>query len=110
MKELLASKNRPGEREENVVFDSSMNQARLSDATHTTPTTLLIAAYGKAPGEFVNDPNNPINRIWVEELIKWAGKRPNLKYKIENCGHHITKLKPEIVMKAIIEMIEQKNK
>ncbi len=107
MKELLASKDRPGERAENIVFDSSMNQARRSDASHSTSTTLLIATYGKAPGEFVNDLNNPINRTWVEELEKWAAKRPNLKYKLIDCGHHIAKLKPEIVINAISEMIEQ---
>ncbi len=106
MKELLASTNRPAERAENLVFDTSMNQARISDATHSTPTTLLIAAYGKAPGDSDTDPNNPINRLWVEELIKWAAKRPNLQYSvITNSGHHITKERPEIVIKAITEMI-----
>lgn len=108
MKEIIASKNRPGERGEMIVFDSSMNQARLSDASHSTPTTLLIAAYGKAPGKFENDPNHPMNRSWVEELIKWAGKRPNLHYKIiKNSGHHIAKLRPEVVINAITEMIGQ---
>ena len=108
MKEIMASKNRPGERGEMIVFDTSMNQARLSDASHKTPTTLLIATYGKAFGDSENDPTNPINRIWVEELLKWAAKRPNLKYQIiENSGHHIAKTKPEIVTKAISEMIEQ---
>ena len=108
MKELLASKNRPGERGENIVFEAIMNQARLSDAAHSTPTTLLIAAYGKAPGEFENDPDNPMNRIWVEELIKWAEKRPDLQYKvIKNSGHHIANLRPEVVINAITEMIEQ---
>lgn len=108
MKEIIESKNRPGERGEMIVFDSSMNQARLSDATHSTPTTLLIAAYGKAPGEFENDPNHPMNRSWVEELLKWAEKRPNLQYKIiKNSGHHIAKLRPEVVINAISEMIEQ---
>lgn len=108
MKEIMDSKDRPGERGEMIVFDSSMNQARLSDATHSTPTTLLIAAYGKAPGKFENDPNNPMNRTWVEELVKWADKRPNLQYKIiKNSGHHIAKLRPEIVINAISEMINQ---
>lgn len=107
LKEILASTNRPGERGEMIFFDSSMNQARLSDTSHSTPTTLLIAAYGKVPGEFENDPNHPMNRSWVEELVKWAGKRPNLQYKVINCGHHITKLKPEVVINAITEIIEQ---
>jgi len=108
MKEIMASKNRPGERGEMIVFDSSMNQARISDAAHSTPTTLLIAAYGRAPGEFEKDPNNPMNRSWAEELVKWAGKRPNLQYKlITDSGHHISKVRPEIVINAISEMIEQ---
>lgn len=106
MKELLASTDRPGERGENIAFDSSMNQARLSDNYHSINTTLLIASYGKAPGKSENDPNNPINRIWVEELIKWAAHRPNLKYQIiENCGHHIAKVKPEVVIAAISEIL-----
>jgi len=108
MKELLASTNRPGERAENLVFDTSMNQARISDKMHSTPTTLLIASYGKAPANYVNDPNNQLNRAWTEELLKWAAKRPNLQYKIiENSGHHIAKTKPEIVINAISEMIKQ---
>ena len=108
MKELLASTDKPGERGENIVFDSSMAQAKLSDAKHSTPTTLFIAAYGKAPGKSENDPNSPVNKIWVEELIKWSATRPNLQYKIiENSGHHIAKTKPEIVIKAISDMIEQ---
>lgn len=110
MKEIMASQNRPGERGEMIVFDTSMNQARLSDASHITPTTLLIATYGKAFGDSENDSTNPINRIWVEELLKWASKRPNLKYQIiENSGHDIVKTKPEIVIKAISKMIEQVN-
>jgi hypothetical protein len=56
-----------------------------------------ISAYGIAPGQFVNDPNNPINRIWVEESLKWAAKRPNIQYKvIKDSGHHIAKHKPEL--------------
>lgn len=108
MKEIMDSKNRPGERGEMIVFDSSMNQARLSDASHFTPTTLLIAAYGKATGKFETDPNHPMNRTWVEELIKWGHKRPNLQYKvIANSGHHIAKLRLEIVINAIKKMIEE---
>ncbi len=107
MRELLASRNRPGERAENMLFDSSMNQARRSDAFHATPTTLLIAAYGKVSGKAENDPNNPIHKIWVEELVKWAAKRPNLQYKIIDSGHNIAKDKPDIVIKEIAEMIEQ---
>jgi pimeloyl-ACP methyl ester carboxylesterase len=106
LKELMASDNRPGERAEILVFDSSMNQARNSDKAHSTPTTLLISPYGKAPGKFVNDPNNTLNRAWVEEQLKWAATRPNLRYKIvENSGHHIAKERPDAVINAIKEII-----
>lgn len=108
MKELLASTDRPGERAENIVFDTSMNQARISDIRHTTPTILLVATEGKAPGDKENDPVHPMNRLWVEELVIWAKKRPNLKYSIvEKCGHHIAKQKPELVVQAISEMLDR---
>lgn len=68
MQEILTSTDRPGEREEMRVFDTSMQQAKLSDAAHTTPTTLLIAAYGKAPGDGEKDLNHPMNFTWVDEL------------------------------------------
>lgn len=108
LKEVYASTNRPGERAEIIAFDTSMNQARISDTKHAIPTSLLIAAYGKLPGPGEKDPNNPINRIWKEELVKWAGKRPNLRYAvINNSGHHIAWEHPEIVVKAIIAMIDE---
>jgi pimeloyl-ACP methyl ester carboxylesterase len=109
MKELLASNDRPGERAENIVFDISMLQAKNSDTKHTTPTILLIATEGKAPGKSENDPNNPMNKLWVEELVKWAAKRPNVQYSIiKNCGHHIAKQRPEMVMQAISEMLNKR--
>ncbi|MBL0069708.1 MAG: hypothetical protein IPP39_14860 [Chitinophagaceae bacterium] len=108
MQEILTSTDRPGEREEMRVFDTSMQQAKLSDAAHTTPTTLLIAAYGKAPGAGEKDPNHPMNFTWVDELKKWAAKRPHLQYSIlENSGHHISKEHPGVVIKAITDMIER---
>lgn len=108
MQEILTSTGRPGEKEEMKAFDTSMQQAKLSDKAHTTPTTLLIAAYGKIPGDGEKDPNNPMNFMWVEELKKWAVKRPNLQYSVlENSGHHIAKEHPALVIKAITDMIEQ---
>jgi len=95
--EIMLSRNRPGEKAEMIAFDSSMNQARISDQYHTTPTILLIAAGGEN-----RDQANPLNRIWVEELRKWAGKRTNLQFKIiENSGHHMAKEQPQEVIKAI---------
>lgn len=107
MQEILTSTGRPGEREEMKAFDTSMHQAKLSDAAHATPTTLLIASYGKIPGDGEKDPNNPMNLMWVEELKKWASKRPNLQYSLLNSGHHIAKEHPALVIKAITDMIEQ---
>ena len=108
MQEILTSTDRPGEREEMRVFDTSMQQAKLSDTAHSTPTSLLIAAYGKIPGAGEKDPNNPMNFTWVDELKKWAAKRPHLQYSIlENSGHHISKEHPGVVIKAITDMIER---
>lgn len=107
MKEILVSKTRIGEREEMLMYDSSMNQARRSDALHATPTTLLIAA-GKAEGGQDRDTSNPMNRIWVEELVKWAKKRPNLEYEIiTNSGHHIAKFQPDTIVKSILHHVDQ---
>lgn len=106
LNEILTSKTRIGEREEIRMYDSSMNQARSSDQFHTTATILLIAA-GKAEGGQDRDTTNPLNRIWVEELIKWANKRPNLKYEIINSGHHIAKFQPDTVVYAINTLVKQ---
>ncbi|MDZ4792846.1 MAG: alpha/beta hydrolase [Bacteroidota bacterium] len=108
MKEVLASTDRPGDREEMIAFDNSIQQAKLSDTAHSTPTMLLIAAYGKATGTDEKNPANPINSIWVDELKKWAANRPNLQYTVlENSVHHIAKEYPAVVISAITHMIER---
>jgi pimeloyl-ACP methyl ester carboxylesterase len=107
MQEILTSKTRPGEREEMRMYDSSMNQGRRSDQLHSTPTTLLIAA-GKAEGGQDRDTSQPMARIWMEELIKWANKRPNLSYKIiATSGHHMARFQPDTVINAIRYHINQ---
>jgi len=107
IKEILASKTRIGEREEMRFFDSSMNQARRSDAQHAAPIYLLIAA-GKARGGQDRDPSNPLNRIWIEELEKWAMKRTNLKYEIiRNSGHHMARFQPDTVVHATRYVVTQ---
>ncbi len=103
----VKNSNRIGEREEMRYFESSMNQARRSDQYHSTPTTLLIAA-GKASGGQDRDPSNPLNKIWIEELEKWAKKRPNLKYEIiRNSGHNIAKFQPDTVVHAVRYIVQQ---
>ena len=107
MQEILTSRTRPGEREEMRMYDTSMNQARLSDKLHATPTTLLIAA-GKGEGGQDRDTTNPLNRVWVEELVKWAEKRPALKYEIiTSSGHHIARYQPDIAVEAILDHIRR---
>ena len=107
MREILANKSRPGEREEMRMYDSSMNQARRSDLFHSTPTTLLIAA-GAAEGGQDRDTSNPLNKIWVEELVKWGNRRPNLQYEIiYNSGHHIARFQPDTVIRAILHQAEK---
>ena len=106
MQEILNSKTKIGEREEMRMYDSAMNQGRRSDKLHATPTTLLIAA-GKAEGGQDRDPSNPMNRAWIEELEKWAKKRPNLNYRIiTNSGHHIARFQPDTVINAIHDHID----
>src|SRR5688572_732958 len=107
IKEILNSKTKIGEREEMRMYDSAMNQGRRSDKLHSTPTTLLIAA-GKAEGGQDRDPSNPMNKAWIEELEKWAKKRPNLTYRIiTNSGHHIARFQPDTVINAINDHIDR---
>ncbi|HTG55021.1 MAG TPA: alpha/beta hydrolase [Niabella sp.] len=105
--EVLSSK-RTGEKGEVIAYDSSMNQARISDNRYSIPTKLLIAPYGKASGKYIQEPSHPINRIWTEELIKWAEKKQNVEYRIvEKSGHHIAKDRPDVVANAILDLIEK---
>jgi len=106
MHEILNS-NRIGEREEMKVFDTSMNQARLSDKLHATPTILLIADRMKSD-TLNGQPQNPIDRIWIEELKKWGAKRQNLKYEIvSKSNHYIARDRPDAVLKALKKLIVQ---
>jgi pimeloyl-ACP methyl ester carboxylesterase len=105
--EVMNGKGPQGEKGEMKQFDSSMSQARRSDAMHSTPTTLLIAA-GKVEGGQDRDQSNPINRAWVEELVIWGKKRPNLEYRIiTNSGHNIARFQPDTVINAIKHHIER---
>jgi len=107
MHEILTS-NRIGEREEMKVFDSSMNQARLSDALHQTPTILLIADRTKPDKQNPNPGEDPVNKIWIEELQKWAVKQRQLTYEIvANSGHHIANDRPDAVLKALQVLIKK---
>ncbi len=103
--EKILNSNRIGEKDEMKVFDTSMNQARLSDAMHDTPTILLVADRMKSDSLKKKELDS-VDGIWIEELKKWASKRPNLKYEIiSNSGHHIAKDQPNKVLEALKKLI-----
>lgn len=105
----VMNKGPQGERTEMMMFDSSMNQARRSDASHTTTTTLLIAA-DKTDGVDSRDSSHPVGKIWIGELENWGKKRPNVNYQlITNSGHNIARSQPDIVVNAIIQLVNQYN-
>jgi len=104
-KEVFSS-SRIGEKAELHAFSMSMDQARKSDGKYTIPGILLIATHGKGFGRYVNDPGNIVNRIWAEELVKWANKNPTINYRLVESGHHIAKERPEIVINAVLELMK----
>lgn len=105
MHEILAS-NRIGERDEMKVFDTSINQAKLSDTLHSTPTILLIADRSKPDNQNPSPGEDPVNKIWIEELQKWAVKQRQLSYEIvASSGHHIANDRPDAVLKALHTLI-----
>jgi pimeloyl-ACP methyl ester carboxylesterase len=96
---------RRGEGRELAAFDASVEQARASDAKHQTPTTILIAG---REHEIADD---PISRVWVEELTLWASKRPNtITTMVPNVGHHIPAQAPGAIVQAVIELIDRTQK
>ncbi len=105
--EVLKS-NRLGEKGEVIAYDTCMVQARNSDNRYFAPVKLLISPKGKAPGNDANNPDNPINCIWVEELKKWAAKKQNVDYKIvPNSGHHVARDNPQSVIETVLELITE---
>jgi pimeloyl-ACP methyl ester carboxylesterase len=99
--EIMRSTNKPGEKAELIAFEKSMQQAARSDSLHSTESILLIAAGGDNRQQ-----SNPLNRIWLDELKKWADRRPGMRYKvIENSGHHMAKDQPLEVVRAVATML-----
>jgi pimeloyl-ACP methyl ester carboxylesterase len=98
---LYADSARLAEKREGFGYLSSMEQARDSDRLHSTPTTLLIAA-----GGINRSQDDPLSRIWVDELKKWAARRPNTTTVVVDSGHHIARERPAAVIEAILERLE----
>lgn len=93
---------RRGEGRELAAFDASMAQARASDARHRTPTTVLIAGRDDELAE------DPISRIWVEELGRWAAARPNTTATtVPRVGHDIPAGAPDAIVGAVNAIIRR---
>jgi pimeloyl-ACP methyl ester carboxylesterase len=97
---VYGDSTRRGEGSELAAFDASVEQARASDAKHQTPTVVLIA------GREHEVADDPISRVWVEELTLWASTRPNTTTTmVPNVGHHIPAQAPDAVVRAVMELI-----
>jgi pimeloyl-ACP methyl ester carboxylesterase len=103
--ELYADSARLAEQREGYGYLSSMEQARDSDRLHATPTIVLIAA-----GGINRSPDDPLSRIWVDQLKKWVAARPNAKAVMVESGHHIARDNPAAVISAISQHLEASQK
>jgi pimeloyl-ACP methyl ester carboxylesterase len=99
---VYGDSTRRGEGRELAAFDASVEQARASDAKHQAPTIVLIAG---REHEIADD---PISRVWVEELTRWASTRPNTTTTmVPNVGHHIPAQAPDAIVRAVMELIDR---
>jgi len=97
---LFADSTRKTEQREFAGFSASMEQARMSDARHDTPTVLLIAARD------AEGPPDPISAMWIEELASWADRRPRTRSQlVPGAGHHIARDSPALVIAAVRELL-----
>lgn len=102
---VYGDSTRRGEGKELAAFDASVEQARASDAKHQAPTTVLIA------GREHEVSDDPISRVWVEELKLWASTRPNtIMTMVPNVGHHIPAQAPDAIVQAVIDLIDRTQK
>lgn len=99
---VYSDSSRRGEGRELAAFDASVEQARASDAKHQAPTIVLIA------GREHEVADDPISRVWVDELAKWAAARPNTTATIvPRVGHHIPAQAPDAIVHAVMDLIRQ---
>jgi pimeloyl-ACP methyl ester carboxylesterase len=90
------------EQQELAAFESSMAQARAADDRHRTLTVVLVA------GRDEEVSTDPISRVWVRELTRWASRRPNTTTTIvPRSGHHIPRQFPSAVIAAIEDVIRR---
>jgi pimeloyl-ACP methyl ester carboxylesterase len=97
---VYGDSTRRAEQRELAAFDASMEQARASDAKHRQRTIVLIA------GRDDDLATDPISRVWVTSLTRWATTRPNATIRVvRRSGHHIPRQHPDAVAGAIREML-----
>jgi len=85
-----------GDRAEWAAWDTTMAEARKSDAGLIAPAILLTAT--KADDE--------LQPIWIDEHRKWAQRMPNVRHVVvEGAGHAIFRDKPGAVILALREMV-----
>lgn len=99
---VYGDSTRRGEARELAAFDASVEQARASDAKHQAPTIVLIAGRDEEVAE------DPISRVWIEELKEWAARRPNTTATVvPRVGHHIPAQAPDAIVGAVIDVIDR---
>lgn len=106
-KSMLEEQNRrvatreEGHRAEWAAWDTTMSETRRSDARLQGPVILLTAT--KAEDE--------LQPIWIDEHRNWARSMPNVRHVlVEDAGHAIYRDRPEVVLKAIRDMLPAANR
>lgn len=86
-----------GHRAEWAAWDTTLAEARASDAGLRAPIILLTAT--KAEDEF--------QPIWIDEHRKWAEQMPNVRQHllVEDAGHAIFRDQPEVVIQAFRALV-----
>ena len=101
---LFTDSTRRAEQKELAGYAASMEQARASDARHQKPTIVLIAG-----GRNSSAPD-PLSAIWMDELKKWTGRRPNAEARVvHDSGHHIARDKPQAVLAAVLQLLRRES-
>lgn len=100
---LYGDSTRRAEQRELAGYAPSMEQARLSDQKHATPTSLLIAGRN-ARGE-----PDSISVIWIDELKRWAAGRPVTTVTVvPMVGHHVARENPAAVVEAFLALANRR--
>lgn len=98
--EVFRDSTRRAEQGELAAFEASMEQARASDTRHQKRTIVLIAG---RDDELATD---PISRVWIAALTRWATDRPNTTIRtVPRSGHHIPRQYPDAVASAIRDLL-----